>query len=55
MTDAVLFVESFQELIDGPGELGQADHGKVPAWDATAQRFVMVVLPQPEPPITATT
>lgn len=48
MTDAVLFVESFQELIDGPGELGQADHGKVPAWDATAQRFVMVVLPQPK-------
>lgn len=48
MTDAVLYVESFQELIDGPGELGQADHGKVPAWDATAERFVMVVLPQPK-------
>ena len=45
MTTAIEPVESFQEMEDGPGELGALDDGKVPAWNQRNQRFIMVSLP----------
>lgn len=35
----------FQDLADGPGELGPADDGKVPAWSWPDRRLLMIPLP----------
>lgn len=44
MTTATLPPE-FQDLADGPGELGPADDGKVPAWSWPDRRLIMIPLP----------
>ena len=38
---------TFQDLPDGPGELGQRDDGKVPVWSFEDRRLIMLPLPQP--------
>lgn len=46
MSTATL-LPAFQDLTDGPGELGPADEGKVPAWSWADRRLIMIPLPQP--------
>lgn len=46
MSTATL-LPAFQDLTDGPGELGPMDEGKVPAWSWADRRLIMIPLPQP--------
>lgn len=38
---------AFQDLTDGPGELGPEDDGKITAWSWADRRLIMIPLPQP--------
>lgn len=48
MSVAMLPVERFQDLIDGPGELGAGDDNKIPMWSNAHSRLVMVPMPEPK-------
>lgn len=50
MSVAILPVERFQDLIDGPGELTARDDGRVPMWSADEGRLIMVPLPEATSP-----